>query len=69
MELVIQETPRGEGTDMVFECAGFLSAMPKGQDYCRRRGTLFEPNQCQRPFALFGRRSNIKETETVPTWL
>ena len=39
---MIQETPRGEGADVVFECAGFLSTMPKGQDYCRRSGTVVE---------------------------
>ena len=41
-ELVMQETPRGEGADVVFECAGFLSATPEGLGYCRHSGTFVE---------------------------
>ena len=35
----MQETPRSEGANVVFECAGFLSATPKGLGYCHHSGT------------------------------
>ena len=35
-------TPRGEGADVVFECAGFLGAIPEGLDYLRQSGTYVE---------------------------
>jgi L-iditol 2-dehydrogenase len=41
-ELVLAETPRGAGTDVVFECAGFLNAIPEGLTYVRRSGTFVE---------------------------
>lgn len=41
-ELVLQHTPRGEGADVVFECAGFLPATPEGLGYVRRSGTFVE---------------------------
>lgn len=40
--LVLQETPRGEGADVVFECAGFLPATPEGLGYVRHSGTFVE---------------------------
>ena len=36
------ETPRKEGADVVFECAGFLPATPEGLGYTRRSGTFVE---------------------------
>lgn len=41
-ELVKAETPRKEGADVVFECAGFLPATPEGLGYTRRSGTFVE---------------------------
>jgi threonine dehydrogenase-like Zn-dependent dehydrogenase len=41
-DLVRQATPKGEGADMVFECAGFLPAIPEGLDYLKRGGTYVE---------------------------
>lgn len=41
-ELVLAETPRGQGADVVFECAGFLPATPEGLGYCRSSGTFVE---------------------------
>ncbi len=41
-ELVMAETPRGQGADVVFECAGFLAATPEGLGYCRQSGTFVE---------------------------
>ncbi len=41
-QLVLDNTPRGEGADVVFECAGFLSAIPEGLDYLRNSGTYVE---------------------------
>lgn len=40
--LVRAETPRGEGADVVFECAGFLPAIPEGLGFLRRSGTFVE---------------------------
>lgn len=40
--LVLAETPRGEGADVVFECAGFLPATPEGLGYVKRNGTFVE---------------------------
>ncbi len=41
-ERVKAETPRKEGADVVFECAGFLPATPEGLGYTRRNGTFVE---------------------------
>ena len=41
-ELVKSETPRGEGADVVFECAGFLPATPEGLGYVKQSGTFVE---------------------------
>lgn len=41
-ELVLSHTPRREGADVVFECAGFLPATPEGLGYVRRSGTFVE---------------------------
>jgi len=41
-ELVLSHTPRKEGADVVFECAGFLPATPEGLGYTRRSGTFVE---------------------------
>ena len=41
-QLVRENTPRGEGADVVFECAGFLPAIPEGLDYLRKDGTYVE---------------------------
>ncbi len=41
-ELVLAETPRREGADVVFECAGFLPATPEGLGYVKRNGTFVE---------------------------
>jgi L-iditol 2-dehydrogenase len=41
-ELVLAETPRGLGADVVFECAGFLPALPEGLSYVRRDGIFCE---------------------------
>ena len=35
-------TPRGVGADVVFECAGFLNAIPEGIGYLRQSGTYVE---------------------------
>lgn len=40
--LVRQNTPRGAGADIVFECAGFLNAIPEGLGYLRQSGTYVE---------------------------
>ena len=42
IELVNSHTPRGEGADVVLECAGFLPATPEGLQYVRRSGTFVE---------------------------
>jgi threonine dehydrogenase-like Zn-dependent dehydrogenase len=41
-EIVKSHTPRGEGADVVFECAGFLPATPEGLGYVRYSGTFVE---------------------------
>lgn len=41
-ELVLAETPRKAGADVVFECAGFLPATPEGLGYVRHSGTFVE---------------------------
>lgn len=41
-ELVLAETPKGQGADRVFECAGFLPATPEGLSYLRHSGTFVE---------------------------
>ncbi len=41
-EQVLSHTPRGEGADVVFECAGFLPATPEGLGYVRQDGTFVE---------------------------
>jgi threonine dehydrogenase-like Zn-dependent dehydrogenase len=44
-ELVRAETPKGAGADVVFECAGFLPAIPEGLGYIRYGGTFCEVGQ------------------------
>ncbi len=39
---VLENTPRGRGADVVFECAGFLPALPEGLGYVRQSGTYVE---------------------------
>jgi threonine dehydrogenase-like Zn-dependent dehydrogenase len=41
-ELVKSHTPRKAGADVVFECAGFLPAIPEGLGYVRHSGTFVE---------------------------
>jgi L-iditol 2-dehydrogenase len=41
-KIVLENTPRGEGADVVFECAGFLPAISEGLGYLRRSGTYVE---------------------------
>jgi threonine dehydrogenase-like Zn-dependent dehydrogenase len=38
-KIVLENTPRGEGADVVFECAGFLPAIPEGVTFIRKSGT------------------------------
>ncbi len=40
--LVKAETRGGRGADVVFECAGFLNAIPEGLGYVRQSGTFVE---------------------------
>jgi len=40
--IVRENTLSGEGADVVFECAGFLPAIPEGLDYLKRGGTYVE---------------------------
>jgi threonine dehydrogenase-like Zn-dependent dehydrogenase len=40
--LVLAETPRGAGADVVLECAGVLPAIAEGLGYVRRSGTYVE---------------------------
>jgi len=40
--LVKAETRGGRGADHVFECAGFLNAIPEGLGYLRQSGTFIE---------------------------
>ena len=41
-EIVRSHTPRGAGADVVFECAGFLAAIPEGLGYAKYGGTFVE---------------------------
>jgi threonine dehydrogenase-like Zn-dependent dehydrogenase len=41
-EIVRAHTPLGKGADVVFECAGFLAAIPEGITYLRQGGTYVE---------------------------
>ena len=41
-ELVMSHTAKQEGADVVFECAGFLPAIPEGLGYMKVRGTFCE---------------------------
>jgi threonine dehydrogenase-like Zn-dependent dehydrogenase len=40
--IVRENTLRGAGADVVFECAGFLPAIPEGIGYVRQSGTFVE---------------------------
>jgi threonine dehydrogenase-like Zn-dependent dehydrogenase len=40
--IILAETHNGEGADVVFECAGVLSAITEGLGYLRRSGTFVE---------------------------
>ena len=42
IQLVRESTPRGEGADVVFECAGFLPAITEGLEYVKQSGTYVE---------------------------
>ncbi len=42
IKLVRESTPRGEGADIVFECAGFLPAITEGLEYVKQSGTYVE---------------------------
>lgn len=42
IEHVLAQTPRGEGAEVVFECAGFLPAIPEGLKYVKQDGTFVE---------------------------
>jgi len=42
IKLVLDETTRGLGADLVFECAGFLPAIEEGIRYTRQSGTFVE---------------------------
>lgn len=41
-EAVLAHTRRGAGADVVFECAGFLPAVPEGLDYVKQDGKFIE---------------------------
>ncbi|MEO2004069.1 MAG: zinc-binding dehydrogenase, partial [Candidatus Poribacteria bacterium] len=41
-EIVRSHTPRSAGANVVFECAGFLSAIPEGLGYTKYGGTFVE---------------------------
>jgi threonine dehydrogenase-like Zn-dependent dehydrogenase len=41
-EMVLAHTPRRAGADVVFECAGFLSAVPEGLEFIRQDGVFVE---------------------------
>lgn len=41
-QVVLEYTPRREGADVVFECAGFLPAFPEGLEYVRQDGAFIE---------------------------
>src|SRR5438552_18955090 len=40
--IVRESRPRGAGADVVFECAGFLTAIPEGIGYLKQGGTYVE---------------------------
>jgi L-iditol 2-dehydrogenase len=40
--IVRENTPRGAGADVVFECAGFLPPIPEGIGYLKQGGTYVE---------------------------
>ncbi|MEE2754819.1 MAG: zinc-binding dehydrogenase [Candidatus Latescibacterota bacterium] len=42
IQAVRDATPRGEGADVVFECAGFLPAITEGLEYVKQSGTYVE---------------------------
>jgi threonine dehydrogenase-like Zn-dependent dehydrogenase len=42
VQRVLEETPRGAGADVVFECAGVKAAITEGIDYLRKSGTYCE---------------------------
>lgn len=42
IQVVRDATPRGEGADVVFECAGFLPAIAEGLEYVKQSGTYVE---------------------------
>jgi threonine dehydrogenase-like Zn-dependent dehydrogenase len=39
---VLAHTPQGKGADLVFECAGFLPAVPEGLEYVKHNGVFVE---------------------------
>lgn len=41
-QVVMDHTRRGQGADAVFECAGFLPAVPEGLEYVKQDGTFVE---------------------------
>ena len=41
-KMVLENTPGDEGADSVFECAGFLPAIPEGLEYVKQNGTYVE---------------------------
>lgn len=41
-KIVLAETRKGEGADVVFECAGFLPAFPEGLEYVKTDGIFVE---------------------------
>jgi L-iditol 2-dehydrogenase len=41
-KIVLDQTAHRAGADVVFECAGFLQALPEGIGYLRRSGTYVE---------------------------
>ncbi|MBX3053196.1 MAG: zinc-binding dehydrogenase [Caldilineaceae bacterium] len=41
-KIVLAETRKNEGADVVFECAGFLPAFPEGLEYVKTDGTFVE---------------------------
>lgn len=41
-DAVLAHTRRGQGADVVFECAGFLPAVPEGLEYVKQDGKFIE---------------------------
>jgi L-iditol 2-dehydrogenase len=41
-KIVRENTPQNKGADVVYECSGFLAAIPEGLDYIRYGGTYVE---------------------------